>query len=217
MTLNFSLQTAPTPTRRMLSGWRLYPGALWAAALFAGSLLAAAQEVSTDQNELASPQQRVRGGPERGVYKARINAHWFGDNKRFWYRNDLADGMKEFIVVDASEAKRQVAFDHDKLAAALSRVAGQEFDPRRLPFSEIEFSDDGKEIRFEAAGKTWRCNLDSFECRVFEKESEGAKQGSASVQDKNQSSDEQRTRRGRRRDSENRLQSPDGAWHAMVK
>jgi dienelactone hydrolase len=104
------------------------------------------------------------GGPERGVYKARINPHWFHDNTQFWYRNDLKAGAKEFILVDAERGIRRPAFDHQKLAAALSTAAGREFKSDHLPFSDIEFSEDGKAVLFEAADKRWRCDLTSYEC-----------------------------------------------------
>jgi dipeptidyl aminopeptidase/acylaminoacyl peptidase len=117
-------------------------------------------------SEHESPQQRRGrfGAPEAGVYKARITPHWFQNDTRFWYRNDLRGGAKEFIVVDAEKGTRQPAFDHQKLAAALSKSAGQEFKADRLPFAEIEFIDDGHAIEFRAAEKTWHCNLSSYEC-----------------------------------------------------
>ena len=109
--------------------------------------------------------QRGRfGGVATGVYKARINPRWFQNNTRFWYRNDLRGGAKEFIIVDADTGLRQPAFDHQKLAAALSKAAGTEYTPDHLPFSEIEFTEECKALRFEAGGKTWRCHLSSFEC-----------------------------------------------------
>ena len=52
----------------------------------------------------SSPQQRGRRGAIRApglVLKDEILPHWFDDNRRFWYRNDLAAGAREFIVVDA--------------------------------------------------------------------------------------------------------------------
>src|SRR5688572_12117064 len=65
-----------------------------------------------------------RGEAEAGVYKARVNAHWFDDGKRFWYRNDLRDKKREFVLVDAEAGTRRPAFDHQRLAAALSKAAG---------------------------------------------------------------------------------------------
>jgi Dipeptidyl aminopeptidases/acylaminoacyl-peptidases len=112
-----------------------------------------------------SPQGRGGfGGSERGVYKARLAPHWFGDNSKFWYRNDLRGGVREFVLVDAVSGKRGPAFDHQRLAAALSSASGSEFKADQLPFTEISFVDFEKALQFEASGKTWRCDLKSYEC-----------------------------------------------------
>src|SRR5688572_3111330 len=69
----------------------------------------------------SSPQDRQGGGQgPRMVFKDRVTARWFGDNTRFWYRNDLVDGAKEFILVDAGKGTRRAAFDHVRLAASLA-------------------------------------------------------------------------------------------------
>src|SRR5579859_6582133 len=98
-----------------------------------------------------APQRRGPGPAVRGVYKSRITPHWFHDDMRFWYRNDLREQTKEFIVVDAENGTRQPAFDHQRLAEALSKATGETYKPDRLPFSDIDFVDGGKAIRFEAA------------------------------------------------------------------
>ena len=61
------------------------------------------------------------------VYKSQINPTWFRNNTRFWYRNELRGGAKEFILVDAELGTRGAAFDHSKLAAGLSRATGAEY------------------------------------------------------------------------------------------
>ena len=77
-----------------------------------------------------SPASRSAGrGAARATgwsIKMRITPHWFHQDNRFWYRNDLAGGAKEFILVDAEHGTRQPAFDHQKLAAGLSKAAGGE-------------------------------------------------------------------------------------------
>ena len=118
---------------------------------------------------LDSPQQRRGGGgatsaPERGVYKSHVTPHWFADNTEFWYRNDLRGGAKEFILVDAEKGTRQHAFDHEKLAAAFAKAAGESVQADKLPFSEIEFVDKGAAIQFQVANKTWRCDLSTYQC-----------------------------------------------------
>src|SRR6516225_4253264 len=108
------------------------------------------------QDDTAAPQQRRPGGPgARGVYKATLTPHWFADNTRFWYRNDLRGGTKEFILVDVEHATRQNAFDHAKLAAALSKAADKMYKADRLPFDNIEFAADGKVVRFQVDKTNW--------------------------------------------------------------
>src|SRR5690242_12764444 len=89
----------------------------------------------------ASPQQRGRRPTEgdRLVFKMRITPHWFEGNNRFWYRNDLPGGAKEFVLVDAVGGTRRPAFDHAKLAAALAKATGRTDKADHLPFDEIEF------------------------------------------------------------------------------
>jgi dipeptidyl aminopeptidase/acylaminoacyl peptidase len=115
------------------------------------------------------PGPRWRAGK---VYRAQITPHWFADNTRFWYRNDLRGGTKEFILVDAVNGKRGPAFDHKKLAASLSKAANSEYSADKLPFDRIEFIEDGKALRFQAADKTWRCDLTSYECAQGKKAGE---------------------------------------------
>ena len=76
------------------------------------------------------------------MYKAQLTPRWFQNNTRFWYRNDLRGGTREFVVVDVERGTRAPAFDHAKLAAALSQAAGADYKPDRLPFDSIEFVGD---------------------------------------------------------------------------
>jgi dipeptidyl aminopeptidase/acylaminoacyl peptidase len=77
----------------------------------------------------------------------------------------LADSAREFIAVDADKGVRQPAFDHERLAAALSKTTGKEVKPDRLPIDRLTFSDDGASLTLRAEGKTWRCDLGAYELR----------------------------------------------------
>src|SRR5437870_9771418 len=127
-------------------------------------------DADSDDSLFDSPQESLQAAAprrdegSRRVFKDRITPHWFQNNTRFWYRNDLRGGAKEFILVDAEHGTRQPAFDHQKLAASLSKVAAEQFKAEHLPFSEIEFVEEGKAVRFEAANKTWKCDMNSYEC-----------------------------------------------------
>ncbi|MBP8302775.1 MAG: prolyl oligopeptidase family serine peptidase [Phycisphaerae bacterium] len=103
--------------------------------------------------------------PARGVYKDRITPNWFADNTCFWYRNDLSGGRKEFIVVHAEQGTRGPAFDHARLAAALSKVPGAtaEVQADHLPFDAIEFVGRDKAVRFPFSGAVWELDLASYQ------------------------------------------------------
>lgn len=158
-----------------------------------------------------SPQGRF-GPPRRveGYYKGQIAPHWFAENDRFWYRNDLTGGTKEFIVVDAERGSRQPAFDHGKLAAALSQAAGSEYKAEQLPFDAIEFANEGKTLRFAVEATTWDCDLASYAC-------------TKSTATMSPSSDRDREpgafgrRRGAGQGRAPSPDSPDGKWTAFTK
>jgi dipeptidyl aminopeptidase/acylaminoacyl peptidase len=120
-----------------------------------------------DPEELRVSAQRagqLAGKLQGRVFKAKVTPHWFADNTKFWYRNDLKDDVREFILVDAAQGTRRPAFDHEKLAAALSKAADKPYQASRLPFDAVEFLDGGKAVRFRAGGVAWRCDLTSYEC-----------------------------------------------------
>jgi dipeptidyl-peptidase 4 len=122
------------------------------------ALVAAAELVADD-----APQQRGRrGGPGGGMFKARLVPHWFDGDARFWYRNDLAGGQREFVLVDADQATREVAFDHEKLAAALREAGVEDAQAERLPIEALEFKLDEQAVEFRAGDKDWRCDLDAY-------------------------------------------------------
>jgi dipeptidyl aminopeptidase/acylaminoacyl peptidase len=113
----------------------------------------------------AEPQQFQRPSQGNlGVYKDRITPNWFQANTRFWYRNDLRGGAREFVVVDAEAGTRSAAFDHQKLAGSLSAASGKSYDAERLPFEAIEFTDKGEAVRFKVDDKVWQCDLTTYQC-----------------------------------------------------
>ena len=63
------------------------------------------------------------------VYRAGVRPNWM-ENDRFWYRVTTAEGA-EFIVVDPAAGTRRPAFDHARVAAALSSAVGSPL--RRAP------------------------------------------------------------------------------------
>ncbi len=176
------------------------------------TVMGSRQHIQTANASGQLPQARWRtGGRVQGYYKGRITPHWFADNTCFWYRNDLSGNTKEFILVNAGQGTRQAAFDYQKLAAALSKVAGVEYQADKLPFDSIEFIDDGSIMRFAVGEMAWACDLTSYTCSKTD-----AAQSRPSADEAEQSSRFGR-RRGPGRGPGQSADSPDGKWTAFVK
>jgi dipeptidyl aminopeptidase/acylaminoacyl peptidase len=96
------------------------------------------------------------------VFRMAVRPTWLGGD-RFWYRNAIPGGA-EFILVDPAGATRERAFDHDRLAAALSTAASAKYTALTLPFTDIDFIDDSQAIEFNAAKRRWRCDRAGAAC-----------------------------------------------------
>src|ERR1039457_5035557 len=99
------------------------------------------------------------------VLRSGVRPNWLPD-ERFWYRVTTAEGA-EFVLVDPAKGTRVPAFDHVKLAAALSAATGRTYAAGNLPFQEIEFSADGQSISVQAEGR-WKCDVQGSRCAAEE-------------------------------------------------
>jgi dipeptidyl aminopeptidase/acylaminoacyl peptidase len=118
-----------------------------------------AQGTLDDYRRAATVQDRVEGLTV-GVADA---PHWIGDTHRFWYRISV-DGGAEFVVVDAETQQKSPAFDHDRLAAALSTATDDTYSASALPFRSFEFIDDGASLETDIGSFKWRCSLTAYTC-----------------------------------------------------
>jgi dipeptidyl aminopeptidase/acylaminoacyl peptidase len=92
-----------------------------------------------------------------------VAPRWIGPD-RFWFRGRRMDGY-EFVLVDPAKLSRGPAFDHERLAAALSVAADTAYTGRKLPFTEFEFVRDGRAIQFQVADSIrWTCDIVAYSC-----------------------------------------------------
>src|SRR5436190_2906730 len=99
------------------------------------------------------------------VLRSGVRPNWLPD-ERFWYRVTTAEGA-EFVLIDPAKGTRAPAFDHVKLAAALSSASGRTYSAANLPFQDLEFSADSTEITVQAGGR-WKCTVDGGRCTALE-------------------------------------------------
>ena len=91
-----------------------------------------------------------------------VAANWLPD-ERFWYRNQVADGY-EFVLVTPATKARKPAFDHARLAAALSTAAAGKYSGHDLPFQTIDLSPDAATVSFDLNGRRWACDVKGVRC-----------------------------------------------------
>ncbi len=220
-------------------------GALLALTLAAGALFypGSSRSVDPPPRPAGPPPEEIRQAYERAgrmnalttgrVFKTRVAATWFAGNKRFWYRNDLRGGAREFVLVDAEKGERNPAFDHKRLAEALSKAAGAAHAADKLPFDTVEFVEDGKALRFKVRDTVYQCDLTSYECtKVRTDKPEDPSKDKAAPKKEDPLAEEEMTEEGdadeepqeRRRppgtgqgDRPREWRSPDGRWTATVK
>jgi len=124
----------------------------------AGSLFAITKEDYKRADEL---REKTRGK----VYKAFLDPNWLEGKPQFWYRINLRDDANQFIFVDAEQGVRKEAFDHSRLAKALSEQLKAEYKADKLPFNSIKFVDDANSIEFQVEDTVWQADLSSYELK----------------------------------------------------
>ncbi|HLJ47040.1 MAG TPA: DPP IV N-terminal domain-containing protein [Bryobacteraceae bacterium] len=107
---------------------------------------------------------------------------WIGDSEHFWYYRSVKEGT-EFMLVDAATAEKKPAFDHDRLASAISAATGHKCTGLTLPFAPRErrlgarpplgppttapltFLDNEQSIQFGTDSVLYKCSLTDYTCK----------------------------------------------------
>ena len=111
---------------------------------------------------------------------------WIGKTNRFWYRKTVPGG-NAFVLVNADTHTKEPAFDHARMADALSAAMKATYTPVTLPFTTFSFVDEDRAIEFSPTGATpaspgtprpmWRCTLDSYTCKESKAAGRGGRGG----------------------------------------
>ena len=120
------------------------------------------QPAALTAEDYARGEQALSAHTSSLVFYDDVRPNWMDDG-RFWYRNATPNGA-EFILVDPVKKTKSPAFDHKKLAAALSEAAGVNYEAADLPFSRFDWSADGQSITFAAGRKQYAYNLRTGKC-----------------------------------------------------
>lgn len=133
---------------------------------------------------------------------------WVEDTDYVWYRKSVTGGF-EFIHVDASNETKQRAFNHERLATALSDESGEDHQPLSLPFNSFEYGDEMSTIEVSFGGNIYTCSLDEYSCESEPDENSGSGWQSWGMWDH----EREPVNRAR---SDEELESPDGKLKVFV-
>ncbi|HEX6966203.1 MAG TPA: DPP IV N-terminal domain-containing protein [Gemmatimonadaceae bacterium] len=100
---------------------------------------------------------------------------WLAHGDRFWYRKTVTGGHA-FVLVDATTLQKGPAFDHARLAAALTSAMGKSITATTLPFARFTFADSGHAIEFTEGSSPrapqpdtgrvlWHCTVTDYVCQ----------------------------------------------------
>ena len=144
---------------------------------FSALLRAQAPDVKADFDRAFALRDRVQDK----IYNVAEPPSWIAGTSKFWYRKSVKGG-NAFVLVDPAVPSKAPAFDHTKLAAALSSAAGGKYTAVTLPFNRFTFADNMQAIEFTigAGGRggraggpgapqvpalpQWRCTLTDYVC-----------------------------------------------------
>ena len=101
------------------------------------------------------------------VLNAGVRPTWLADG-RFWYRT-VREAGPEFVIVDPAARSKAPAFDHERMATALSAAAGRAYERAALPFQSIELSADGRQVSFTIGQRRFTCDVSGTACAAAER------------------------------------------------
>jgi dipeptidyl aminopeptidase/acylaminoacyl peptidase len=107
---------------------------------------------------------------------------WIGDTHEFWYPKTVKGGT-EFVLGHSDQGSKSPAFDHEKLAAAISKATGHTYTALNLPFAPTQgrpgarpvvgatprtapltFLGGTQAIQFGTDGLLYKCELSDYTC-----------------------------------------------------
>jgi dipeptidyl-peptidase 4 len=85
---------------------------------------------------------------EKVLFTTNVDPHWLKKSDRFWYSYETTNG-RSWYIVDPAKGTKQVLFDNDKLAAAITKIVKDPFDAKHLGIENLKFIKDETWIQFE--------------------------------------------------------------------
>ena len=92
---------------------------------------------------------------------------WIGSTHRLWYRK-LSRGVNVYMIFDADTTQKTAAFDHDKIAASLSKLTNNIYKAQDLTLPQLRFDNNVTSFTATVDGVAVRCTIADSVCAKFE-------------------------------------------------
>ncbi|WP_448547091.1 DPP IV N-terminal domain-containing protein [Thalassotalea fusca] len=120
----------------------------------------AAADISVEDYQRAEKQ--LADHTDKLVFGTVEYPHWSKQNQLL-YRSHTVNGV-QFFQVDATNGKKEIAFDHQKLAASLARITESEVNHDKLPFRRAKIDEQGQ-LNIKVKQVHYRCDLSTYLCQ----------------------------------------------------
>jgi dipeptidyl-peptidase 4 len=107
--------------------------------------------------QMALPPVNAGESAQGAVLNGRLEVRWLTETDGCWYRRQSAPGRQEFVLVDAVQGTRVLAFDHQRMAASLSTALSRQVSAENLPITDLQLADQGRTLLIAANGRWWEC------------------------------------------------------------
>jgi len=98
--------------------------------------------------------QKAYAESKQSITQLNFHAYWQADEERFIFKLENQTGWR-FQCSQKKNGDIQEAFDHNVLAQGLKKLLGKDFNPNRLPLTDLRLAPASSQtIRFKIA-KTW--------------------------------------------------------------
>jgi dipeptidyl aminopeptidase/acylaminoacyl peptidase len=124
-------------------------------------LLSNAAQLPVEQYQKA--EKKLSASTSKLVTNTIDYPHW-NSTDQLLYRSYTKHG-NQFFQIDVQTKKKQLAFDHKKLANSLSDLMKSEVNAKKLPFNQVRKTRN-KQLSFTIKGTQYYCELASYECQV---------------------------------------------------
>lgn len=93
--------------------------------------------------------------------------NWIGNTHRLWYRK-LSRGVNVYMVFDADTKQKNAAFDHERIAASLSKLTSNTFKANDLSLAQLRFDNSVTSFTTTIDGALVRCTIADSVCTKLE-------------------------------------------------